>query len=208
MKVGVLALQGAVAEQLEMLADCGAEAVRVRKREDFLSLDGLIIPGGESTTIGRLIDSQGLREGIIGMKEAGKPILGTCAGLVLLGREIKDRPAQKLLNLMDTVVVRNGFGRQRESFEADLKIPVLGEEPFRGVFIRAPYIASAGAGVEVLLELEGKIVAARQDNVIALSFHPEVTGDNRLHRYFLSTISLMRSSLRKPPRYLSVHDCV
>ncbi len=198
MKIGVLALQGAVAEHLEMLTGCGAEAVGVKRREDFLSLDGLIIPGGESTTISRLIDSQRLRESIIVMKEAGKPILGTCAGLVLLGREIKDRPDQKLLNLMDTVVVRNGFGRQRESFEADLKISLLGEEPFRGVFIRAPYIATAGTGVEVLLTLEGKIVAARQDNVLALSFHPEVTGDNRLHRYFLSTISLMRSSIRNP----------
>lgn len=185
MKIGVLALQGAVSEHVEMLQSCGVEGVRVRCPEDFQGLKGLIIPGGESTTIGRLIEKIGLTQPIRNLMEQGLPIMGTCAGLVLVGRQVAECPEQRLLGYMDTVVVRNGFGRQRESFEKDLALPFLGEEPYPGVFIRAPYILKAGEGVEVLGWVEDKIVAARQGQVLAISFHPELTGDVRLHRYFL-----------------------
>jgi len=185
MKIGVLALQGAVSEHLDMLKACGAEGIKVRQQKDFSGLQGLIIPGGESTTIGRLIDKLAIREAVAELMAHRRPIFGTCAGLVLLGREVAGCAKQQLLGCMDTVVVRNGFGRQRESFEKDLEMPFLGEEPFPGVFIRAPYIARAGDDVQVLASLGDKIIAARQENVLAASFHPELTTDLRLHRYFL-----------------------
>jgi pyridoxal 5'-phosphate synthase pdxT subunit len=186
MKIGVLALQGAISEHLDMLKACGVEGVRVRHQKDFSGLRGLVIPGGESTTIGRLIDQLAIRESIEEMMAQKKPLLGTCAGLVLLGREVEGCPEQKLLGCMDTVVVRNGFGRQRESFEKDMNLPYLGDDvPFPGVFIRAPYIAQAGEGVEILGMLGEKIISARQGNVLVAAFHPELTTDVRLHRYFL-----------------------
>lgn len=186
MKIGVLALQGAVSEHLDMLKACGVEGVGVRAPEEFAGLEGLIIPGGESTTIGRLIEKRGLKGPIAELRDKGMPIMGTCAGLVLLGREVAGCPGQQLLGHMDTVVVRNGFGRQRESFETDMAMPFLGKEPFRGVFIRAPYIARFGEGVEVLGSMEGRVIAARQGRGLAVAFHPELTGDLRLHQYFLS----------------------
>ncbi len=185
MKIGVLALQGAVSEHLDMLEACGVEGVRVRHKKDFSGLQGLIIPGGESTTIGRLIDQLAIREPIEELMTQKKPLFGTCAGLVLLGREVEGCPEQRLLGCMDTVVVRNGFGRQRESFEIDMDLPYLGNVPFPGVFIRAPYIAKAAEGVEVLGTLGQKIIIARQGNVLVAAFHPELTTDLRLHRYFL-----------------------
>ncbi len=188
MKIGVLALQGAVSEHLDMLEACDVEAVKVRRKSDLKKIDGLIIPGGESTTIGRLIVKLGLETEILRLKEEGKPLFGTCAGLVLLGSRVEGSE-QKLLGLMDTLVVRNGFGRQRESFEDSLAIPSLGEEPFPGVFIRAPYVSRTGAGVEVLAAYRGRIIAARQGKVLAAAFHPELTEDLRLHRYFIEMAS-------------------
>ncbi len=185
MKIGVLALQGAISEHLDMLEACGAEGIRVRRPEDFNGLEGLIIPGGESTTMGRLIENLSLGEPIRSLQEGGVPFMGTCAGLVLLGREAAGCPEQRLLGYMDTVVVRNGFGRQCESFEASLDLPFLGRAPFPGVFIRAPYIARAGKGVEILGSVEGRDIAARQGRVLTVAFHPELTEDLRLHRYFL-----------------------
>lgn len=183
LKIGVLALQGAVSEHMNSIEKCGARAVAVRNISCISDLDGLIIPGGESTTIGRLSRLYGFQESICEMAAAGKPIWGTCAGLVLLAREVENQAP--ILSLMSITVRRNAFGRQRESFEADLYIPVLGEEPFCGVFIRAPLIVSASEGVEILTRFQGHIVAAREKNLIATSFHPELTDDLRLHKYFL-----------------------
>ncbi len=193
MKVGVLALQGDFREHLDMLHKCGVQAVEVRKPEQLAGLAGLIIPGGESTTIGRLADAHGLLPAIRERVGQGMGVFGTCAGLVLLAREIvggteiEGRP-QPLLGFMDITAHRNAFGRQRESFEADLTVPALGPEPVRAVFIRAPFIAAAGPGVQVLAEWDGKIVLARQGRFLACAFHPELTDDPRLHRYFLERV--------------------
>lgn len=184
MKIGVLNLQGAVSEHADMLRRCGAEAVLVKKKEDMSGLDGLVIPGGESTTIGRLIEHYGLEEPIKRMAGEGKPLYGTCAGLIVLAKEIIGYDMFSL-RLMDIWVTRNAFGRQRESFETDLSIPALGDKPFRAVFIRAPIIEECGAGVEVLATLGDRVVAARQGNFLVSAFHPELTDDLRFHRYFL-----------------------
>ena len=184
MKIGVLCLQGAVSEHGEALASCGADVEYVKSKEQLKEIDGLIIPGGESTTIGKLIERFGLMEPIRKLAAAGTPVYGTCAGLILLSRTIPG-PGQFLLGLMDTTVSRNAYGRQRESFEADLDIPVLGKEPYRAVFIRAPQILEHGPNVHVLAEYNGSPVAARQDNLLVTSFHPELTDDNRMHCYFL-----------------------
>ena len=188
MKLGVLALQGAFREHRQMLENCGAAVVEVRKPEELEPLDGLVIPGGESTVIGKLMQDGGLLPLIREKAAAGMAVFGTCAGMILLGKEVRDRQ-QPLLGLMDTVVRRNAFGRQRESFEADLCVPELGEEPMRAVFIRAPYIESAGPAVQVLGRAGGHIVIARQGKWLAAAFHPELTGDDRLHRYFLQLAS-------------------
>ncbi len=188
MKIGVLSLQGAISEHIDMFKACGVEAVRVKKPADISQLDGLVIPGGESTTICRLINILGLSEPIKELKERGKPLFGTCAGMVLLGKEIKDTPGQDLLGLMDTTIVRNGFGRQRESFEVEFSVSEVDGDNFRGVFIRAPFIDRAGEGVKVLAEYKDKIIAAQQDNVLAVAFHPELSEDLRFHQYFLSMV--------------------
>lgn len=187
MKIGVLALQGAFREHIEALRRLGAEAVEVRLPEQLEGLDGLIIPGGESTAIGKLAVKYGLQEAIRCYAEAGKPVYGTCAGMILLSRDVgRDQP---LLGVMDLRVERNAFGRQLDSFEADLPIPALGEEPFPAVFIRAPKIESVGDGVEVLAALDdGTAVAARQDNMIVTAFHPELSSDLRFHKYFLDMV--------------------
>ncbi|BAF58191.1 predicted glutamine amidotransferase [Pelotomaculum thermopropionicum SI] len=184
MKVGVLALQGAFREHQKVLAACGAESVQVRKPEQLEDISALVIPGGESTTIGKLLLEFNLFEPLVKLGQGGLPVFGTCAGMILLAREIAGS-GQPRLGLMDISVERNAFGRQVESFEADLDIPVLGEEPFRAVFIRAPYIIEAGGGVEVLARFGEKIVMARQGRCLAAAFHPELTGDLRIHRYFL-----------------------
>lgn len=187
MKIGVLALQGAFREHIEALRHLGAEAVEVRLPEQLEGLDGLIIPGGESTAIGKLAVKYGLQEAIRRYAEAGKPVYGTCAGMILLSRDVgRDQP---LLGMMDVKVERNAFGRQLDSFETDLQILALGEEPFPAVFIRAPRIAEVGRGVEVLASLpDGTPVAARQQNMIVTAFHPELTDDLRFHKYFLEIV--------------------
>jgi 5'-phosphate synthase pdxT subunit len=187
MKIGVLALQGDFAEHQVMLEKLGTEVVLVRLASHLQGLDSLIIPGGESTTIGKLATEFGLMEPL---RQFGKEhaIWGTCAGAIFLSKDA--RRHQPLLGLMDIVVDRNAFGRQVDSFEVGLDIPVLYKDgknvPFNAVFIRAPLIESVGKGVEVLASLEdGRIVAARQGHLLATSFHPELTADDRFHRYFM-----------------------
>jgi len=188
MRVGVLALQGAFIEHEKMLRRLGVDAIEVRLPEELEGLDGLIIPGGESTTIGKVGQRWGLLEPVRAFARSGRPIWGTCAGMILMAKEVVDSvPGQPLLGLMDMAVRRNAFGRQVESFEADLEVPALGEPPFHAVFIRAPVVTSIGEGVEVLARLEdGAIVAVRQSNLLATAFHPELTDDERFHRYFLN----------------------
>ncbi|MGE5593002.1 MAG: pyridoxal 5'-phosphate synthase glutaminase subunit PdxT [Betaproteobacteria bacterium] len=188
MKVGVLALQGDVAEHLSMIAAAGADAVEVRYGDQVEGLDGLIIPGGESTTVGKLMERFGFVEEIRKHAARGLGVFGTCTGLILLSREVSGSN-QVCLGLMDFVVKRNAFGRQVDSFEADIEIPAVGGPPMRAVFIRAPYILSVGQGVEVLARFEDKIVLARQGRHLACAFHPEVTPDTRLHRYFLDMLA-------------------
>ncbi|MCX7841091.1 MAG: pyridoxal 5'-phosphate synthase glutaminase subunit PdxT [Anaerolineae bacterium] len=186
MKIGVLALQGAFIEHIKVLRSLGVEAVEIRKPEQLNDLDGLIIPGGESTTFGKLAVTYGLIEPIRAMCVAGKPVWGTCAGMIFLAKDIgRDQP---LIGVMDVKVKRNAFGRQVDSFETDLDVPVLEPRaPFHAIFIRAPLIERVGQGVEVLARLDdGTIVAARQGNLLATSFHPELTQDTRFHRYFLN----------------------
>jgi pyridoxal 5'-phosphate synthase pdxT subunit len=183
--VGVLALQGAFAEHVAALRRIGARAREVRLPADLEGIDGLIIPGGESTTIGKLLEAYNLLGPLRRLVDGGLPIYGTCAGTILLARDIGGLD-QPLLASMDLTVERNAFGRQLQSFETDLHIAPLGEDPFRAVFIRAPAIREVGASVEPLARLEdGTIVAARQDSLLVTCFHPELTHDDRFHRYFL-----------------------
>ncbi len=182
MRIGVLALQGAFAEHVTMLRALGVEPVEVRLPKQLADLDGLILPGGESTTMRRLIERWGLRQPILDLAERGAPVFGTCAGMIILAQEI-DGGEPPVLGLLDVSVQRNAFGRQLDSFEADLDVPLLGSQPVHGVFIRAPVIERVGPGVDVLARLEdGRIVAVRERNVIATSFHPELAGETRFHR--------------------------
>lgn len=184
-RIGVLDLQGAVGEHLEAVRKAGAKAVPVKRPEQLAELNGLIIPGGESTTIGRLMDEYGFMEAVPRATEHGLAVWGTCAGLIVMADEIVDGiPGQPRLGLMDIAAVRNGFGRQVDSFEADLELEGVGRRPFRGVFIRAPYVARTGPGVEVMAELGGKVVAARQGRHLVTAFHPELGDDSRVHRAF------------------------
>lgn len=186
-KVGVLALQGDFAEHTKALQAVGAEAVEVRLPEHMRKVDALIIPGGESTTISKLMDAFGLAPIITELVKDGMPVWGTCAGMIVLANEVmEDRPTP--LGLIDIQVRRNAFGRQVNSFEADIDVPVLGNGPFRAVFIRAPGIERVGKGVTPLAHLDGgKVVAAREGNVLVTAFHPELTEDHRFHSYFLQT---------------------
>lgn len=187
MKVGVLALQGAFIEHEKKLRELGAETAEVRLPSDLDTLDGLIMPGGESTTIGKLAVQYGLIEPLRQFAQS-KPTWGTCAGMIFLAKDIGiDR--QPILGLMDITVNRNAFGRQVDSFEVDLPIPALGDEPFHAVFIRAPVVTRVGQNVDVLATLEdGRIVAAQSGHLLATAFHPELTDDNRLHQHFLNFI--------------------
>jgi 5'-phosphate synthase pdxT subunit len=181
MKIGVLALQGAFREHLDTLAEIGVEGVPVRLPGDLEGVAGLILPGGESTAMRRLIERWGLREPILDLARNGAPVFGTCAGLILIAREIEGE--SPILPLMDVTVQRNAFGRQLESFETDLAVPVLGDTPVHGVFIRAPVIERSGPGVDVLASLDdGRIVAVRERNLIGTAFHPELAGETRFHR--------------------------
>lgn len=188
MRIGVLALQGAFIEHEHMIESLGAEAVEVRLPEQLDTLDALIIPGGESTTIGKLAVTFGLVEPLRKFAQA-KPVWGTCAGMIFLAKDIgRDQP---ILGLMDIQVNRNAFGRQVDSFETDLDIKGLGDEPFHAVFIRAPLVTGVDekAGVEILSRLEdGGIVAVRQHHLLATAFHPELTGDSRMHQLFLDMV--------------------
>ena len=199
MKVGVLALQGGFRPHAEALSALGADAFEVRLPRDLAGADALVLPGGESTTVGRLLQTSGLLEPLGERLASGLPVLGTCAGLILLASEVLDgRPDQPFLGAVDLTVRRNAHGRQNESFEAPLEITGLAGGPFPGVFIRAPGIERVGQGVEVLARLPGgpgsgcpgeeQPVAARQGLVTVCAFHPELAGDLRFHQHFLSSL--------------------
>lgn len=182
MKIGVLALQGAFAEHVAVLRSIGVEAVEVRLPQHLDDVQGLVLPGGESTTMRRLIDRWGMRQPILELAGRGVPLFGTCAGMIVLAREIAG-DEDPILPLLDVTVERNAFGRQLESFETELAVPLLGTTPVHAVFIRAPVIERAGPDVDVLARLDdGRIVAVRERNVLATSFHPELAGETRFHR--------------------------
>lgn len=184
--IGVLGLQGAVREHVRSIEASGANAVIVKKAEQLHDIDGLIIPGGESTTMRKLIDQYGFLEPLREFANEEKPMFGTCAGLIILAKHIKgyEKPH---LGVLDVTVERNSFGRQVDSFEADLEVKGL-EDPFTAVFIRAPHIMEAGEGVEVLAEYDSRIVAARQGQFLGCSFHPELTDDHRLTELFIDMV--------------------
>lgn len=189
MKVGVLALQGTFIEHIGMLQQLGVEAPPIRLPHELDTLDGLIIPGGESTTLLRLMESFGLIQPIREMARQGLAIWGTCAGMALLAKSVSNCEMETL-GLMDMKIRRKAFGSQIDSFEVDLEIPPVGEEPFHAVFIRAPVVKEAKPGVKVLSRLpDGTIVAARQNRLLACAFHPEFTDDLRFHSYFLNMVS-------------------
>jgi 5'-phosphate synthase pdxT subunit len=194
LRIGVLALQGDFEAHLKMLAELGVEGKAVRLPTHLDDLDGIILPGGESTTIGKLMVLYGLDKPLQQKIREGFPVWGTCAGLILLARETDNAlTGQPLLASMDIRVRRNAFGSQRESFETDLSVPVLGEAPFHAFFIRGPAIESAGPGVEVLATLDdGTIVAVRQGHLLGTAFHPEVAGDPRFHQYFLRIVQSVK----------------
>lgn len=185
---GVLALQGAFAKHVSALHTCGVEAIEVRTEEQLASVDALVIPGGESTTMSKLLVSQGLTEPLRERLDGGLPVLGTCAGMILLANEIIDaRSEQFSFNRIDVAVVRNGYGRQIASFETDLDIEGL-DSPFRAIFIRAPKVERIGADVEVLADVDGVPVLCRSGQTMVASFHPELTNDTRLHSLFIETV--------------------
>jgi len=189
MRIGVLASQGAFAEHIAILRQLEVEALPVRLLQGLRGLDGLIIPGGESTSISRLMLAYNLVTEIRNLAKNGLPIFGTCAGMILLANQISDLDAEPI-GVMDITIRRNAFGRQTDSFETELKIPVLGEKPFPGIFIRAPVIEQAGSEVEILARLaNGTDVAAKQKKLLACAFHPELTNDLRFHQYFLDIVS-------------------
>ncbi len=184
--IGVLALQGDVREHIEILKKLGVEPVEVRSSEDLEGLDGLIVPGGESTAIGKMMMQSGLLDGVRSFFYKGGPIWGTCAGMVLAASATTG-PRQPLLGLMNAVVERNGFGRQVDSFEKELDVEGF-EKPYLGVFIRAPFFEDVGPGVEVISKVDDRIVAARGENILVTAFHPELTDDTRFHEYFLQEV--------------------
>jgi 5'-phosphate synthase pdxT subunit len=188
--IGVLALQGDVAEHRSMLAASGAEPTLVKRVDELESVDGLVIPGGESTTIGKLLRRFELLEPLRERVRDGFPVFGTCAGMILLADRIEDAAEdQPAIGGMDLTVRRNAFGRQRESFETDLEVPAIGDEPLHAVFIRAPLITRLGDDVDELAALpDGRVVAARQGPLLVSSFHPELTDDARMHRYFVDMV--------------------
>jgi 5'-phosphate synthase pdxT subunit len=186
MKIGVLSLQGAVAEHMRGIEQSGAEALEIKRVEQLDEIHGLIIPGGESTTIGHLMRLYGFIDAIQLFSEQGKPVFGTCAGLIVIAKEIEGQDVRHL-QLMDITVRRNAFGRQVASFEVHLDISGI-EEPVKGVFIRAPLISSVGLNVEVLATHNQEIVAAREGHLLVTSFHPELTDDFKIHQYFVAMV--------------------
>jgi 5'-phosphate synthase pdxT subunit len=196
MLIGVIAIQGDVSEHVDALVRAleergqSADIVTIKHKGIVLDCDALILPGGESTTLGRLLIREGIADEIRQMHLLGKPILGTCAGLILLAKEGDEqvrKTHQHLLGIMDTKVNRNAFGRQRESFETGLDLPFL-DSPYNAVFIRAPGIVGCGDNVTILAKMDGMVVAAEQGNILALAFHPELTFDTRVHQYFLDRV--------------------
>ena len=186
-KVGVLSLQGASRAHAEALAALGAHPVEVRTPDDLAGVEGLVLPGGESTTISKLLELSGLFQPVAERLADGMPVLGTCAGLILLASEVLDgRPDQRSFAVLDVAVRRNAFGRQVDSFETDLDVEGLTGSAFPAVFIRAPVVERVGEGVEVLASVDGKPVLCRQGAVLAAAFHPELSGDLRLHQFFLA----------------------
>jgi len=198
-RVAVMALQGDFEKHIEALRRLGADAIAARLPREIESSDALIIPGGESTTIGKLMARYRLDEAVHNAHKLGKPIYGTCAGLILLARHIdegtEEHGGQNTLNILNVGVARNAYGRQVDSFEHDLKIEAVGSPDFRAVFIRAPKISSCGQGVDVLAEYEGAPVLVRQGTVFGSSFHPELSNDDRIHRLFLNAIVKEESSI-------------
>ncbi len=186
MKIGVLALQGAVREHMQSLAACGAEAIAIKHKEELQEVDGLILPGGESTTMRRLIDKYDFMDALKEFAAQGKPMFGTCAGLILLAKHLAGY-SEPHIGVMDVMVERNSFGRQVDSFEADLAIKDVADS-FPAVFIRAPHIVEAGENVEVLCKHNGRIVAAREGQFLGCSFHPELTDDHRMTAYFVDMV--------------------
>lgn len=198
MKIGVLALQGAFREHEEALERLGVQAVEVRQPENLCGCDGLVLPGGETTTQRKLAQAYGLWDALTGLGRQGMPILATCAGLILLAKRI-DGQTGSSLELLDVDVHRNAYGRQVFSFETLLSVPPFagvpnGSEPFRAIFIRAPRIVRVGKGVSVLGSHHGEPVAVRQGNILGLAFHPELTHDSRFHRYFLESVQQRKAS--------------
>jgi len=187
MRIGVIVLQGAFREHQRILSKCGVDTVLIRNAGDMDSIDGLIISGSESTTIGNLICEYNLSDTILEKAYRGMPIFGTCAGMIILAKDIMESE-QFSLGLMDIRVRRNGFGRQVNTFEVDLVIDALGKAPFPGVFIRAPYVVSVKPNVGILAEYDGKVVMVRQGNFLGASFNPELTDDLRVHLYFKQMI--------------------
>ncbi|CAN5908673.1 pyridoxal 5'-phosphate synthase glutaminase subunit PdxT [soil metagenome] len=185
-RIGILALQGDYQEHVQILKKLGVEPVEVRAQEDVQDLAGIIVPGGESTTIGRMMVEYGLLDSIRAFFYQGGAVWGTCAGMVLAASATTG-PRQPLLGLMNALVERNGFGRQVHSFEKDLEVEGF-DGPFTGVFIRAPFYEDVGPGVETLSEIDGRVVAARGDNILVTAFHPELTDDPRFHEYFLQEV--------------------
>jgi pyridoxal 5'-phosphate synthase pdxT subunit len=187
-RIGVVAVQGAVREHVAAIRAVGAEPVEVRLPRDLVDLDAIVLPGGESTTMRRLIDAYGLREPIAALARSGAPVLGTCAGMILLAERLADAE-EPVFGLLDIEVRRNGYGRQLDSFETELDVPAIGDDPLHGVFIRAPIVTDVGPRAEVLArDPHGRPVAIRQGRVLATAFHPELTGDRRLHRLLAELI--------------------
>ncbi|MFJ3471679.1 pyridoxal 5'-phosphate synthase glutaminase subunit PdxT [Microbacterium maritypicum] len=199
-RVGVLALQGDVREHAALLAQLGADAVLVRRPDELSSVDGLVIPGGESSVIDKLSRIFGMQQPIRDAIAAGMPVLGTCAGLIMLADDIVDAiDGQESFGGLDVVVRRNAFGRQVESFEAVLDVPAFEGEPVSAAFIRGPVVESVGPGAEVLAELDdGRVVAVEQGNLLGLSFHPEITGERRFHQRFLARVEARRRVTAPP----------
>lgn len=189
MRIGVLALQGDFREHVRALRSLGVETIEVRRGEELEGIDGVVVPGGESTTIRLLMNESKLRDALRSRIASGLPVLGTCAGLIVLARRVDGHPIDGL-DALDVDVRRNAFGRQVDSFEMDLQVPKLGAEPVHGVFIRAPVVEAAEPWVEVLARLDdGRVVGVRQGSVVGISFHPELTDDRRFHQYFLNVVA-------------------
>jgi 5'-phosphate synthase pdxT subunit len=198
--IGVLAYQGDVREHRSVLDGLGVRSLEVRTLADLDRVDGLIVPGGESTVIGKLTERYGLLEPIRGRARAGLPVFGTCAGMIFMAREVEG-PPQQLLGVLDARVRRNAFGPQVASFEADVDVKGIDGGPVSAAFIRAPWISDAGPDVDVLAEIDGRVIGVRQGNLLAVAFHPELTGDSRLHRWFvdLARAAVERGVHGQPP---------